>query len=104
MPIHFNDSPGGRTILEETLDTASQTDTVVFRAGPLESFSLSLDGDWVGLMVYQLSYDEGDTWKDVWSTEENAERIIDNPEAGVVHRVDARILTSGDAIIRMGQS
>lgn len=69
------------------------------------SFNLSVSGTFAATIVLQRSFDDGNTWVNVWQTTEPAEKLVDTVEPGVLWRAGcpAGAFTSGVALARLSQ-
>lgn len=68
-------------------------------------FNLSVAGTFTGTVTLQRSFDGGTTWRDVWSTSQPAEEIVDTPEPDVLWRAGIKTgnFGTGSASIRLSQ-
>lgn len=69
----------------------------ITRAG----FNLSLSGFGTATVQLQRSFDQGSTWLVVESFTADAERRVDDPEAGVHYRLECTVYTSGTIAYRL---
>lgn len=67
-------------------------------------FNIHLSGTWVGTVDLQRSFDNGTTWVDVAdeSYTANTDRVGDEPENGVLYRLNCSAYTSGTVTYRLG--
>ena len=65
----------------------------------VEYFNISLSGTWTGTVTLQRSFDNGSTWRDVATFDENTETIGMEPEAGVLYRFGVKTGEFGSGTI-----
>ncbi len=66
-------------------------------------FNVSVSGFGVGTVALQRSFDNGTNWVTVESYETDAEKVADEPEAGVQYRFNCSTYTSGTLAYRISQ-
>jgi hypothetical protein len=66
-------------------------------------FNVSIAGFGTATVNLQRSFDNGTTWMTVETYTANAQRVGDEPEAGVFYRVDCSAYTSGTIAYRLSQ-
>lgn len=65
-------------------------------------FNLSLSGFGTATVQLQRSYDQGVTWKTRTSYTADTEAVIQEPEYGVLYRLNCSAYTSGTIAYRVG--
>lgn len=68
-------------------------------------FNISIWGTFAATITLQRSFDDGDTWLDVDTFDEAAEKIVANAEGDCLWRIGVKSgqYTSGTAHVRLGQ-
>jgi len=87
-------------ISTRAITAANQYSDLVFLTG---YFNLSLSGTWVATVTVQRSFDNGATWYDVDTWEENTQEYGLEPERDVCYRVGVKAgdFTSGTIYARL---
>lgn len=80
-----------------TFTGVAVSNAFVTRAG----FNMSLSGFDMATVKLQRSFDDGATWRDVETFVGDAERRVDDPEAGVWYRLNCTSYTSGTISYRL---
>lgn len=68
-------------------------------------FNISISGTWVGTVTCQRSFDQGSTWHDVNTWDENTQEYGFEPEHGVWYQAGFKDgdFSNGTCVVRLSQ-
>ncbi|MGB8275589.1 MAG: hypothetical protein WCF16_10020 [Alphaproteobacteria bacterium] len=66
-------------------------------------FNVSVQGTFVGTVALRRSYDQGSTWNTVESYTVPTDKVGEEPESGILYRLDCTAFTSGTIVYRLSR-
>lgn len=114
MTVRYHDQPDSKVSAEASIPFGSDGWTEPVEFHYLKRFNVSvsgLDGSDAGKRTVRLqrSFDNAETWKDVWTTTSSIETVARSPESGLLWRIgcfasdDWGLPTATATHVRIGQ-